>query len=462
MLLQNMFYYPKWVGLNQINNYHEVKYSFLIIFDGLKFSTCMIRFLIHPQFQDPTHKEYKKALIYTWAMFIIGLFLLPYCIYFWFAYPEDTTKNLTNIVFGGLFIFGVFLGKYARKLEYVIAFIALISYPPIMISIYNTGGIYSVEVVWIFVCLISQSIFIDYRVGIAGGVLMVFFYWYLFATEYFNPEKSFIYKTHVLSHSSLNNYLTLTFVTILILVLLTTFARALTAANQKIEELSKDKISSLERVLAEKTQELSVIRQSLAKDFHDEMGNKLASISILSQAIALNKDDSITNDETKKMLNNINVHAKELYEGTKDFIWSIDFKHDYIFELYIYLREFGESFFSKLNINFLAETSISEEEPVRIDPIVGRQVLFICKEIMTNAAKHATCDEVQMNVALVEGLIVLMLSDNGCGFDVDTVKKRGLNNILRRTEKNGIGLDIKSSNLGSVFILKISLPTQLR
>lgn len=421
----------------------------------------MIRFFIHSELQDPAHPDYKKALIYTWAMFVIGLFLIPYCLYFWFAYPEDLTKNLTNIVFGGLFIVGVCLGKFTRRLEYVIAFIALISYPPIMISIYNTGGIYSVEVVWTLVCLISQCIFINYRVGIAGGIFVLFFYLYLFSSEYFHPEMSLQYKQYILSHSSINNYLTLTFVTILILVLLGTFARALTAANKKIEELSKDKIHSLERMLEEKTTELSVIRQSLAKDFHDEMGNKLASISILSQAIALKKDDALTNEETKKMLHNINIHAKDLYEGTKDFIWSIDFKHDYIFELYIYLREFGESFFSKLNINFASESFIPEDKSIRIDPVAGRQVLFICKEIMTNAAKHGHCDEVKMQVTLEAGQIILTIADNGCGFDLNTVTKRGLNNIIKRTEKTGIDLTIKSDPKGSVFTLKIPLPTQL-
>ncbi|WP_299248680.1 ATP-binding protein [uncultured Cytophaga sp.] len=421
----------------------------------------MLRFLIHPTLQNPSHPDYKKALIYTWAMCTIGAFLIPYFIYFWVAYPEDTIKNSTNLIFGGLFIAGIYLGRYVQKIIYIIGFIALISYPPIMISIYHTGGIYSVEVVWIFVCLISQTIFIDYRVGIIGGIFSIIFYTYLFYIEHAIPEKEARYKEYILSHSNINNFLTLTFVTVLILSLLITFARSLTAANKKIEELSKDKIQSLENMLEEKTTELSLIRQSLAKDFHDEMGNKLASISILSQAIALQNVDSNATPETKEMLHSINIHAKELYEGTKDFIWSIDFKHDYVLELYIYLREFGESFFSKININFLSECSIPEETIMRIDPIVGRQVLFICKEIMTNAAKHATCDEVKLQLAFIEGFIVLRITDNGCGFDLIQVQKRGLNNMLRRSEKYKIGLDIDTNKQGSVFTLKIPLPTQM-
>lgn len=421
----------------------------------------MIRYFIHPELQNPNHKNYTKALIYTWAMVVIGLFLIPYFLYFWIAYPDDTVKNLTNVCFGGLFILSVYLGRYVEKIEYMIGFVALISYPPIMISIYHTGGIYSVEVYWIFVCLISQTIFIDYLVGILGGIISIGFYGFLSYTEFNNPQKISQYKEYILSHSSINSYLTLTFITLLILALLSTFARNLKAANNKIKELSKDRILLLEQMLEEKTAELSVIRQSLAKDFHDEMGNKLASISILSQAIALNNESSIASHDTKNMLTSINVHAKELYEGTKDFIWSIDFKNDYIFELYIYLREFGESFLSKLNINFISETTIPEETSMRIDPIIGRQVLFICKEIMTNAAKHSACDEVQMHIAHVEGVIVLQILDNGQGFDLVHVKKRGLNNIMRRTEKSGIGLAIESTEKGSLFTLTIPLPTQM-
>ena len=115
----------------------------------------------------------------------------------------------------------------------------------------------------------------------------------------------------------------------------------------------------------------------------------------------------------------------------------------------------------KININFLSECSIPEETIMRIDPIVGRQVLFICKEIMTNAAKHATCDEVKLQLAFIEGFIVLRITDNGCGFDLIQVQKRGLNNMLRRSEKYKIGLDIDTNKQGSVFTLKIPLPTQM-
>lgn len=332
----------------------------------------MIRFFIHPKLQDPTHKNYKKALIYTWAMFIVGLFLIPYALYFLIAYPEDGIKNLTNVLFGGLFISALLIGRYTNRIDYAISFVALISYPPIMITLYTTGGLYSVEVVWIFVCLIAHSIFINYRVGIVGGIIVVLFYTFLYSIERYDSEKSVMFKNYILTHSSLNNYLTLSFVTLLVMALLVSFSRALTSANKKIDDLSKDKIINLERVLAEKTNELSSIRQSLAKDFHDEMGNKLASISILAQAIALKTKERVNSEETTAMLNSINIHAKELYEGTKDFIWSIDFKHDYVNELYSYLREFGENFFSKLNLNFLAKHELQEEHMIRIDPFVGR------------------------------------------------------------------------------------------
>lgn len=87
-------------------------------------------------------------------MFVIGLFLLLYCFYFWIYYLEDIVKNLINVIFIGLFVVGILLGRFFFKLDYVIIFVVLIFYLFIMISIYYIGGIYFVEVVWIFVCLI--------------------------------------------------------------------------------------------------------------------------------------------------------------------------------------------------------------------------------------------------------------------------------------------------------------------
>lgn len=66
------------------------------------------------------------------------------------------------------------------------------------------------------------------------------------------------------------------------------------------------------------------LRLMMAQDFHDEMGNKLASIIVLVSTLQL-----LIKNKTKdvqKSLVRIENSSKQLFDGTKSFIWSINRK----------------------------------------------------------------------------------------------------------------------------------------
>lgn len=424
------------------------------------FTPTMLQYFIHPQLRDPGHKDYKKSLIYTWAMLVIGIFLIPYGIYFWLRYPDDTIKNLTNLVFTSLFLFGMLLGRLSSNFKNVTIFIAAISYPPIMISVYHTGGIYSVDIIWLFICLCTQCIFLDYRIGIVAAVAVTFFYIYLYYADSGGALANNTFKGYILSHNSTHNLFTLIFVTFLIVALLSTFSRTLAITNKKLEELSREKIDTLEQRLLEKTNELSQVRQTLAKDFHDEMGNKLASISLLSQSVGLKISEETSPEEIGRLLSTIEKRSRELYEGTKDFIWSIDLKSDYIEELFIYLRDFGEVFFEPLEISFYSSYQAPGSTYARLPATAGRQMVYVCKELMTNAAKHSECTELYFAVEIREHTMTIALSDNGKGFVSGDVTRRGLRNIEQRIRNIKGEYHLSSSSMGTFYMITLPVEKQ--
>lgn len=417
----------------------------------------MLQYFIHPKLRDPAHQDYKKARIYTWAVLVMGAFLIPYCIYFWIRYPDDTIKNLTNLVFTGLFLFGILLGRLSSNFKNVTIFIAIISYPPIMISVYNTGGIYSVDIIWLFICLCTQCIFLNYRIGIVAAVAVTFYYLYLYYEDSTNVLANNPFKGYILSHNSTHNLFTLIFVTFLLVALLSTFSRTLAITNKKLDELSKEKIDMLEQRLLEKTNELSLVRQTLAKDFHDEMGNKLASISLLSQSVGLKISEEMPPEEISRLLATIEKRSKELYEGTKDFIWSIDLKSDYTDELFIYLRDFGEVFFEPLEISFYSNYQTLASVPGRLSATAGRQMVYVCKELMTNAAKHAQCTEVYFTLESTDHTVTIALRDNGKGFLPHEVTQRGLRNIEQRVRNIKGECQVASSEAGTTYTIVLPM-----
>jgi len=189
-------------------------------------------------------------------------------------------------------------------------------------------------------------VFIDYKWGLGFAMFSLCFIAFLFFVEGSNFDTNNDFKKYVIEHNGSYYFITLFFVFMLMSAAMTVLTISLQKANQKIETLTKEKIDTLQGLVVYKTLELSNLRSNLSKDFHDEMGNKLASINIISETVGLKiNDESLDKNEINQMLESIKTKSRELTEGTRDFIWSVDFKSDYVIEFYKYIRNFGNSFF---------------------------------------------------------------------------------------------------------------------
>ncbi|TDQ24029.1 ligand-binding sensor domain-containing protein [Tenacibaculum caenipelagi] len=179
--------------------------------------------------------------------------------------------------------------------------------------------------------------------------------------------------------------------------------------------------------------ELSEVRQNVASDFHDELGNKLAGITIVSELIL--KDEFIKQSNSFEAIKQIQRDAKSLYFGIRDFVWSIDSKSDYLEELVVYLSDFGEELFQNSNITFKVEKEINKEIK-KLPSYWSRQLLLLFKEAMTNSYKHSNASEVVLSIILKKNILKIELKDNGKGFvESELKRKNGLDNMKKRAHK---------------------------
>lgn len=195
--------------------------------------------------------------------------------------------------------------------------------------------------------------------------------------------------------------------------------------------------------------QLAEVRNQIARDFHDEMGNKLASITVLSNLISFKLNNP--QPDIAELLGKIEQSSKQLYRGTKDFIWSIDTKSDNVMELFTYLRDFGESFYQPLEIDFYVETTCLDQfEQTKLPLHWSRQIVLIFKEAMTNVAKYAKCSSVWFYFGIAENTLQISIKDNGVGFDLSKESKgNGLRNMRERAEKVACQLELISSSEGT-------------
>lgn len=209
-----------------------------------------------------------------------------------------------------------------------------------------------------------------------------------------------------------------------------------------------------------KADEHEKIRKSVARDFHDELGNHLASIIVMVQMIRHKLVGKAP--DTVPLVDQMEDSAKTLFNGTRDFIWSIDPENDTMDAVYCNIKDFGEELFDHTPFNFYTETTPSQIPALRLPANWSRHITLLFKEAMTNSLKYAEGTEVRLVWRFNEPfLLTVIFQDNGKGFEYDPEKsKRGLANMRHRAQKLGGKLHISSIiGQGCKVQLELKIPT---
>ena len=179
------------------------------------------------------------------------------------------------------------------------------------------------------------------------------------------------------------------------------------------------------------------LRLMMAQDFHDEMGNKLASIIVLVSTLQMLIKDK--NNEIQKALTRIETASKQLFDGTKSFIWSINPKSDKLSEIINYICNFGTELFDNTSIEFEVKKGIPANLIKTKLPVgYSRQLFFIFKEAMTNSLMHSKCTQAQLifSVDIKTNKLKIDFEDNGKGLSQDQLmSSRGITNMKTRARR---------------------------
>ncbi|MFD2036746.1 tetratricopeptide repeat protein [Belliella marina] len=185
--------------------------------------------------------------------------------------------------------------------------------------------------------------------------------------------------------------------------------------------------------------EVEKLRNSLARDLHDDLGSTLSSIHILSQ-MALKKEDSASG----KLYSKINIQTASMMDKLSDIVWSIHPNNDSFEQLLSKMQEFAGEILESKDITYSFEVAEGASD-IKLDLEKKRNVFLIFKEAVNNAAKYAESKHLQIRLEVENGALSLLIRDDGKGFDMDTIKKgNGLFNMYQRAEMIGGNMVIQS------------------
>ncbi len=215
------------------------------------------------------------------------------------------------------------------------------------------------------------------------------------------------------------------------------------------------RLMELERV---KLAENERVRKLAAEDLHDEFGNRLTRISLLTDVIKARLNGH--GAEVEELLTKIRENSGELYQGTKDFIWSINPQNDSVFEAAVRLKDFGDDIFDKTSIEFLTDGVTDELRHAMLPMGQSRHLILLFKEAMSNALKHSGASHVSVRYELWDGRLKIELADDGKGFGPDREGAgNGLLNMKSRARKLNGTLYI-NAEAGRGTLISLTLPVK--
>ncbi|MEO0789643.1 MAG: two-component regulator propeller domain-containing protein [Bacteroidota bacterium] len=182
-------------------------------------------------------------------------------------------------------------------------------------------------------------------------------------------------------------------------------------------------------------------RQRSARDFHDEAGNYLTRIGLLSEVARSQKlDDKNLSD----ILDKLDTNVQSLREGMRDFIWVIDPANDDAYELFLRLKRFGQELFEHHPALFEVSGLNNHLKNINLPVDQRRHLLMLLKEAMHNTLKHAhSAQKIFLDIKSHQNQLEIIWSDDGPGFDlVDTKFGNGLNNMSVRAQKINAELNL--------------------
>ncbi|MGN6566826.1 MAG: sensor histidine kinase, partial [Flavipsychrobacter sp.] len=211
-----------------------------------------------------------------------------------------------------------------------------------------------------------------------------------------------------------------------------------------------------------RAEEQAKIRMRTAEDFHDEVGNKLTRINVLTNVLK-NKIDNVTPD-IDRILNQIQDNTGQLYSGTKDILWSLKPTNDNLYEILHRIRDVGIELFQYTNTEFTFVGTDSRWQNYRMPLDVSRNLIMIFKEALNNCMKYSKATKVKLEISFKRrDVLQMILTDNGKGFDMQHIKKgHGIDNMNVRANRIHGKLYIDSTEgKGTVISLSFKISTKI-
>jgi signal transduction histidine kinase len=183
-------------------------------------------------------------------------------------------------------------------------------------------------------------------------------------------------------------------------------------------------------------------RGRIARDIHDDLGNRLTKIQLLT---GLAQRDRTTPEKAVAHVQQISSTVRQATDALDEIVWAINPRNDTLPDLINYLGQFVVDYLRTGGIR--CRVDLPEHPPAKSVSAEVRHNLFLAvKESLNNILRHAQATEVSLIVLVTDESVSVIVEDNGRGFngEVKDSGGDGLPNMRQRMAEIGGQFQMRS------------------
>ncbi len=217
--------------------------------------------------------------------------------------------------------------------------------------------------------------------------------------------------------------------------------------RNNIRQLKNKQAAQIKAMVATQEEE----RKRISRDLHDDVGTKLSALKLFLSSLH-EKASETKNEEIKSLTKSSEQFIKEAMQDVRQLLLNLS---------PTVLEEFGYTTAVEGLVNKINETKQIHFSLIvfgmkqRLQKDYELALYRITQELINNVLKHAEAKHVSLQIGQRDEKIILMMEDDGKGFDINAHKDGyGLNNLDARAKlMNGtITIDSQPGKGTSVLI----------
>lgn len=196
---------------------------------------------------------------------------------------------------------------------------------------------------------------------------------------------------------------------------------------------------------AEMERNLSDEKLRISRELHDNIGSQLT--FIISSLDNILFKNSIS--DSKNSINVIKEFGRNALSDLRNTIWAMKQQNGTIETLSLKVNELVSKLNESIN-NITIELKNKVHNDLNLSSTQMLNLFRIIQEALQNAIKHADASMIEINFLSNDSDLILIISDNGKGFDTQQKQTgSGIENMRRRCNEIGGELFIESNSLGT-------------